>query len=363
MSVTGRPPTATTARGLVAVLVTVLAGTTGCAAAGAGPRDVLGAMQGRQQVEEAAASVAAAKASRSAATASGKVASECSPSQEASFPPLSSLPAPGKAPAGTLAAKITARGYLVVGVSGDTRLLGARNARKSGQLEGFDIELAKALARAIFGTSDNRVRFKVITAGERFALVNKGADAGGVDIVARAVSMTCERWKSSNPVEGALFSAGYFTSDQRLLVRNDLGVKSIQDLKPGLDRVCAPIGSTSLAELAEHKFVKPVAAEIHSDCLALWQEGRVAAITGDDAILAGFADQDPRAVVVGTPMDTTYYAFAIGRGQEDFVQYVNAVMETPAFQSSWAAAYATYLKAGLGERSFPAPNYSRPLSR
>jgi polar amino acid transport system substrate-binding protein len=107
--------------------------------------------------------------------------------------------------------------------------------------------------------------------------------------------------------------------------------------------------------------VAPVSAEIHSDCLALWQEGRVDAITGDDAILAGFAVQDPHAAVVGGSLDTTSYAFAIGKSHPDFVQFVNAVMVSPAFRATWARAYQTYLAGPLGAQTQPEPNYSRPL--
>ena len=126
--------------------------------------------------------------------------------------------------------------------------------------------------------------------------------------------------------------------------------------------VCAPTGSTSLANLAAHPNVTPVAAEIHSDCLALWQEGRVDAITGDDAILAGFAAQDPHAAVVGPSMDTTSYGFAIGKQHLDFVQFVNAVMAGPSFRATWAKAYGQYLADRLGPQTQPVPNYSRPLT-
>ena len=42
------------------------------------------------------------------------------------------------------------RGRLVVGVSADSLLLGSRNP-VSGQIEGFDIDMAHLVAKAIFG--------------------------------------------------------------------------------------------------------------------------------------------------------------------------------------------------------------------
>lgn len=324
----------------------------GCSTAtGDGPKDVFAAMQARQQ---AAAGVQAG-AVQSGAGAVAAAPAKCSPPPEASYPPLASLPAAGSPPAGSYAATIKQRGRLVVGVSGDTRLLGYRNALKGGELEGFDIELAKAVGRAIFGV-DGKVQFKVITAGQRFPYVNDGT----VDLVARAVSTTCDRWANTDPSKSAVFSASYLLAKQRLLIRTDreAAVPSIQKLPQG-SKVCAPTSSTSLANLAQFTNVTPVAAEIHSDCLALWQEGRVDAITGDDAILAGFAVQDPHAKVVGPSIDTTYYAFAIGKGHKDFVRFVNAVMAGPAFRATWAGAYKTYLEAPLDPNTQPTPNYSR----
>jgi polar amino acid transport system substrate-binding protein len=321
----------------------------------AGPNDVLAAMDAHQQ---AASRAAAGVASSGAGAATAAAAVTCSPSAEASYPALGSLPAATALPAGSFAARIRAKGVLVVGVSGDTRLLGARNALKKYALEGFDIELAKAIGRAIFGV-DGKVQFKVITAGDRFTFANNGT----VDLVARAVSMTCDRWQNTDDSKAAIFSAGYFKSDQRLLVRDGSGITRIQDLKSPTNRVCAPTGSTSVANLAKFTNVTPVSVEIHSDCMALWQEGRVDAITGDDAILAGFAAQDPHAAVVGGALDSTYYAFAIGRKNKDFVQFVNAVMATPAFRSTWTDAYDAYLAVPLKSQpqTQPAPNYNRPL--
>ena len=158
----------------------------------------------------------------SAATAAVK----CSPEADASFPALAGLPA------GSFVAQIRGRGQLVVGVSGDTRLLGYRDSLNGGDLKGFDIELAKAIGKAIFGV-DGKVQFKVITAGQRFDLVNKSVEEGGVDLVARAVSMTCDRWANPDPTKSSAFSAAYLTSAQKLLVRKDLGVASIDRLLKG----------------------------------------------------------------------------------------------------------------------------------
>jgi polar amino acid transport system substrate-binding protein len=346
----------------VGVLVaTVLAACSG--ASGTGPGAVLDQIKSQQ-------SAGAAVDSGGAATAPAATCSPTEPKPAASYPPLDAVPAPGALPAGSLEAAIKARGYLVVGVAGDTRLLGAWNALTDPAPAGFDIEMAKAIGRAVFG-ADGHVHFKIITGAQRFPQVNLGVDKEGVDLVARAVSATCPRWDAAvtdpQQATGSAFSAAYLISKQRLLTRagvNDLGqlIAAKKKATGGQPRVCAPLGSTSIANL-EGKGVVPVPVAIHSDCMALWQQGRVDAITGDDVILAGFKDQDPTAQVVGAPLDTTPYALAIAKAHPEFVRYVNAVMATPAFRDAWTAAYANYLGGPLktAPTSFPAPDYGRPL--
>jgi polar amino acid transport system substrate-binding protein len=336
----------------VAVLVAVVAG----CSTGSDTNAVSAAIS---QAAKQPAAIQGAPASGSTAAA----ATSCSPAADTSYPPSST----GSFPSGSLQATVKARGFLVVGVSGDTRLLGARNLLADKEpLEGFDISIANAIASAL-GVS---VRYKVITAGDRFPQVNAGYNANtgnGVDLVARAVSMTCDRWKvaKTDPSKGSLFSVAYLQAKQRVLgdKKTYPSVAALMKAKPSA-RICAPVGSTSLANISKiGAAAVPVQVAIHSDCLALWQEGKVDAITGDDVILAGFQAQDPSAGILDSgSFDTTPYGLAISANHPEFVQYVNAVMASQAFKDAWNVAYQANLAAALKDapQSFPAPNYTRP---
>jgi polar amino acid transport system substrate-binding protein len=337
---------------LVAGLAAALAGCSSSSGAGSVSAVI---EAGGQKAATAQLGAPAAQAAQAA------VASTCSPPANASYPTLGSLPAAGSLPSGSLEATIRQRGYLLVGVSGDTKLLGARDLLADGRpLQGFDIDVAKAIGAAI-GVS---VRFKVITTADRFSQVNAGAENGGVDLVARAVSMTCDRWANADPAKGSAFSAAYLTSAQRVLANPKVypTVDALIKANPKA-KICAPSGTTSLANVAKigpEVIAVPVA--IHSDCLALWQEGRVDAITGDDVILAGFRAQDPTADILtgGPDLGSTPYGLALPRNRA-FVQYVNTVMASSAFQTAWNTAYQTYLAQPLTKspKSFPTPDYSR----
>jgi len=237
--------------------------------------------------------------------------------------------------------KIRARGHLVVGVSADTLRMGARNPF-TGQIEGFDIDVARQVARALVGDAD-AIRFRVITAGDRIGVLQ----AHEVDLVARAFTMNCERW------EDIAFSAEYLTAGQKVLVSTESDARGIEDLS-GL-RVCAPDGTTTLERLDQYD-VEAVGARTHSACLALFQQGRVDAITGDDTVLAGFVAQDPYARVVGEAFSAEPYGLGVPDDQVDMVRFVNAVLDGMKADGTWAQLYDRWLGEALGPA--PAPPVS-----
>jgi polar amino acid transport system substrate-binding protein len=252
--------------------------------------------------------------------------------------PLASY-APSATAQGSTLAKIRERGRLVAGVSADTYLLGSRNPL-TGQIEGFDIDMVKAVAEAILGDED-LYQLKVITAAQRIPALEKGE----VDIVARNMTITCDRW------EQIAFSSEYYRSGQKILVRKGSKAKSISDL--GGQKVCAPKGTSSMDTLikAAPKAI-PVAADNHTGCLALFQQGEVAAITGDDTVLAGLAAQDPYAVVPAQKAFTAEpYGLGFNKDDVDLVRFVNARLARMRTDGEWTRIYNRWLREALG----PAP--------
>lgn len=241
--------------------------------------------------------------------------------------------------------EIRERGRLVVGVSADTLLMGARNPL-SGRIEGFDIDMLRAVAESIFGDPD-RIRFRVITSGQRLDVLQDGS----VDLVARTFSITCERW------DEIAFSAEYLTAGQKVLVTRDSTATGIADLDGR--RVCAPDGTTTLARLAEYPGVEAVPAATHTRCLVLFQQGKVDAITGDDTILAGFAAQDPYAKVVGDAISAEPYGIGVAADDVELVKYVNAVLDEVKADGRWEASYRTRLRALGPAPEPPASVYGR----
>ena len=244
------------------------------------------------------------------------------------------------------------RDKLVVGVSADSYLLGSNNPF-TGQIEGFDIDLAEAVAEAIWGDAKGHIQLRVITAADRIPLLQEG----DVDIVARNMTINCDRWTQ------IAFSAEYYRAGQKVLVRKDLeeqGIDTAAELA-GL-RVCAPDGTTSLANiLTEAPEAEVVTAANHTGCLAKLQSGEADAITGDDTVLAGLAAQDPYAVVPEQDAFTDEpYGIAVNAENEDLVRFINAVLEDMRADGSWQDSYDKWLAPTLGEGTGqPRPVYGR----
>lgn len=291
-------------------------------------------------------------------------APECTPDElgddpTRSYPPLDELPAPGAMPAGSTMASIEGRGRLVVGVSADTLLFGARNPLTD-RIEGFDIDMITEVARAIFGDDvdiDDHIEFRVITYADRLPRL----EAGDVDIVAHTMTINCRRWLR------IAFSSEYFEAGQKVLVRKGSGFTGIEDLVAGEATVCAPEGSTNIDELAKPAYagIVLVGKPDISDCLVAMQQGEADATSGDDTVLAGFAAQDPTTEVVGIQFTTEPYGLGFNREAVDFVQFVNAVLDEMRVDGRWAAIYQRWLidSAALDGPvpSPPAANHERAL--
>ena len=225
-------------------------------------------------------------------------------------------------------AQIRARGYLMAGVDQSTYHFGFLNPL-DGQIEGFDIDMIRAVAQAIFGNPD-KVRFKAISDAQRIPDVSSGV----VDIVAHTMTITCAR------LQQVAFSTVYFDAAQRVLVLKNSVATHLAGLAG--QKVCATIGSDSLAVISAAK-ATVVAVPYWTDCLVLLQQGDVAAISTDDSILTGLAAQDPWTKLIGPRLTDEPYGLAISRQHPDFVRFVNAVLAQLRTNGRWAASYAHWI--------------------
>jgi polar amino acid transport system substrate-binding protein len=262
---------------------------------------------------------------------------------------------PASATPDTSAASVVAirkYGKLKVGISVDTLHFGARNPL-TGVFEGFDVDMLKEVARAIFGVGSDadayaRLEIKAIPYSQRIPKLQ----AGEVDIVAHTMTINCPRWQL------IAFSSEYFRAGQRVLVKVGSGFQSLDDLVAAGKKVCVPSGSTNLEELkkAYATLARTEETDI-SQCLVDLQRGTVDAVTGDDTVLVGLQAQDPNTAIVGPQVTQEPYGLGIAKERIDLVRFVNAVLQQMRTDGRWKASYERWV--GTPAPAPPAARYGR----
>ncbi|MFC9898177.1 transporter substrate-binding domain-containing protein [Nocardia sp. NPDC127579] len=256
----------------------------------------------------------------------------------------SALPPRGAMPAGTPMARIVASGRVKVGVAQDGYLFGFRNPR-TGTLEGFDIDIAKEIARDLFG-DPSKIDLVPLSSAERVPALRNGR----VDLVVNTFSATCARDKEID------FSAVYYVSEQKVLTIGSSGIESAADL--GGKRACSVTGTTSLEPLfALPKPPTVIGMQNWTDCLVALQQGAADAISTDAPILHGLALQDNNLEVVGPPMAFDSYAIGIADGQPELVRFVNASLDRMRADGTWQSLYQRHLSLLGPSPGPPAPKY------
>ncbi|MGW7327572.1 glutamate ABC transporter substrate-binding protein [Streptomyces sp. NPDC054840] len=252
---------------------------------------------------------------------------------------------------GATIARIRAAGKLVAGVDQNSFRWGYRNQTAEGsRLDGFDIDLVKAIAKDILG-DENAVIYRAIPTSQRVPALQEGR----VDIVVRTMTINCKR------LEDVAFSTAYFEAGQQVLVPKGSPVTGY-DTSLKDRRICIASGSTAeLALKAQSYGSVPVTVANQLDCLVRLQLGEVDGIITDNALAAGQAAQDPSVRLVGSPFTREFYGVAMNKDASDLVRRVNKVLENyraGGGESPWMKAYLKHLQPVLpGVTAPPAPKY------
>lgn len=198
------------------------------------------------------------------------------------------------------------------GVKADTRLFGLENIR-TGKLEGFEIDLAKALTKKILGPN-GKCTFVPVTSGTRVPLLKNG----NIDAIMATMTITPEREKQVD------FTHSYFDAGQSLLVKKGSPIKNIQDLnKPG-KVILGVSGSNSVKNVA--KFApraRVLQLSDYSQAMTALKSKQGDALTTDNGILYGMAAENPHYEVVGGNFTKEPYGIAVNKNQNRFRKKLN----------------------------------------
>ena len=233
--------------------------------------------------------------------------------------------------AGSTMATIQSKGKLIVGTKFDQPLFGLKNPTNN-QVEGFDVEVAKIIARAIFGSNiTNKVEYQEATSKVREDVIKDGK----VDIVVATYTINDERKKVVD------FAGPYYIAGQDILVKKSntsiTGVESLAGKK-----VCTVQGSTSLVNVQKSAPQADVSITFdkYSLCVEALKDSRVEAVTTDNVILLGFINDDPANLkLVGKPFTTEPYGIGVKKGDSAFRTFVNDTIEKSYKDGSWKKAW------------------------
>lgn len=247
--------------------------------------------------------------------------------------------------------KIKARGKLIAGVDQNSFRWGYRNPATR-DLEGFDIDLVRAVAEDILGDPD-KVIYRAIPTNQRILALQEGR----VDVVVRTMTVTCAR------IKDVAFSTAYFQAGQQVLAPKESTVKGYDASLAG-KKVCTAKGSTAYDALAAKSFgarFEGLTVSNQLDCLVRLQLGEVDAVVTDNALAAGQAAQDPAVELKGEPFTQEYYGIATKLGSDDLVRRLNQVLDDyreGGDNGPWMKAYGKWLKEDLpGIKKPPEPKY------
>lgn len=254
-------------------------------------------------------------------------------------------PFPTREQADEAVKNIRDRGRLIVGLDIGSNLFSFRDPI-TGEITGFDVDIAGEVARDIFG-SPTQVEYRILSSADRITALRNNQ----VDIVVKTMTITCERRKLVG------FSTVYLTAYQRILVPRDSSITLASDLSGR--RVCAVDSTTSLKRIQR---ISPapiiISVVTWADCLVAIQQRQVDAVSTDDTILAGLAAQDPFLHIVGPSMAQEPYGVGVNQDNTGLIRFVNGTLDRIRRDGTWNTLYRRWLTV-LGPA--PAPPVARYL--
>ena len=214
----------------------------------------------------------------------------------------------GASLAGDTLADVKAKGVLVAGVKDSLPPFGYVEA-KTRSIVGYDIDFVKAIGKKL----GVKVELKPVTSATRMPQLQEG----NIDIIAATMTKNAERAKVID------FSHTYFLTGQKFLTKAGT-IKSLKDLEG--KKIGTTKGSTSEKNAAA---AVPTATILSFDdypqgVLAL-QQGKVAAVTTDEAILAGLLAKLPKGEyeIPDFRISDEPYGLGIRKGDTNFLNFVN----------------------------------------
>jgi cystine transport system substrate-binding protein len=216
---------------------------------------------------------------------------------------------PSAAPEGEDYGLVT-EGTLTVATEGTYRPFAFHD--ESGELVGFDVEIAEAVA--------DKLGLEIVFEETQWDAIFAGLDAGRFDVIANQVSINPER------EEKYLFSEAYTVSPGVIVVpEDDDSISSFDDLA---GKTTAQSLTSNWYELAEQSGATVEAVEGWAQAVTLLQQGRVDATINDNLTFLDYEKSEgPTGLKIAAETDDpAYNAFAVTKDKAALVEAIDAAL-------------------------------------
>jgi glutamate transport system substrate-binding protein len=252
--------------------------------------------------------------------------------------------------AGSTMATIQQKGKLTVGTKFDQPLFGLKDPT-TGKIDGFDADMAREVAKAIFGSSgdiDSKINFVETVSKNREPFIQNGT----VDIVVATYTINDTRKQVVD------FAGPYFQAHEDIMVKKDENsIKTVTDLNG--KKVCSVQGSTSLKNLMAKapQADTSITFDTYSKCAEALGDGRVQAEVTDNSILAGLAAQSSgKYKVLNAPFSDEPYGIGLKKGDTAFRTFLNDTIQKLEDNGTWQKLFNTDVSSGGVKPELPKIN-------
>ena len=205
------------------------------------------------------------------------------------------------------------REQLIIGVKTDVPLFGSENPNTH-ELEGFDVDIAKKLAKYLLG-DEQKLELIAVSSSSRLALLQ----AAEIDVLVATTTITDERKKLVD------FSESYFDLGQSILVPKNSKIRDIRDL--AYQNVLVVKGAVALNIMPKKMpSAKLIQYDTYETAVEALRAGHGVALVTSSAILLGIQKNNPDLQLVGGLFTFESFGVAVQKGDRLMQQAVNETL-------------------------------------
>ncbi|WP_330982635.1 MULTISPECIES: basic amino acid ABC transporter substrate-binding protein [Enterobacterales] len=223
----------------------------------------------------------------------------------------------------------------VVGAGGTYRPFEFENNQK--QLEGFDIDVIKAIAKA--------ENFEIKLVNTPWEGIFATLNSGDRDIIISGITITDKRKQMVD------FSAPYFPAEQSIVVPKDSKVASLDALKT--EKVGVVNSSTGDIVVSDVLGKNSTAIKRFDNTPLMLQElfeDGVSAVVGDVGVVKYYIKQHPEKqfkLVPDAKFERQYFGIAVAKGNTELLGKINDGLKKIVADGTYAKIYQTWFDADV----------------